>query len=295
MIALFDRTVARLRDAAFSPDKPEETPETTARALWLAAAGRPCAVSHAADPLPALSPDHERTLGVLIERRVSGEPLAYLTGRQGFMGLELITQPGSLIPRRETELLGTAALDLARRLADETGTVRILDLCCGAGNLAVALAVHEPRARVYACDISVDALQTATKNVDLHSVGSRVELRQGDLFAPVRDSALRPFDLVVANPPYIPSHKAHNMPAAVGGHEPIAAFDGGDFGFSILFRLAKETPEYLRPGGWLGFEVGVGQARIMEKRMQGQREFEETKTIQDAEGTARVVLARRSR
>ena len=295
MTALFDQAVARLRDTAFSPDKPDETPETTARALWLAAAGRPCAVSSATDPLPALSPERERTLAALIERRVSGEPLAYLTGRQGFMGLEFITQPGSLIPRRETELLGTATLELARRMADEAGTVHILDLCCGSGNLAVALAVHEPRARVCACDISFEALQTATKNVSLHNVENRVELQQGDLFEPVARNALRPFDLVVANPPYIPSHKAHNMPSAVGGHEPVAAFDGGDFGFSILFRLAKETPEHLRSGGWLGFEVGVGQARIMEKRLQQQQAFDETRTVPDAAGIARALLARRGR
>ncbi len=292
----YERAVARLREGAvFAADKPDETPETTAQALWLAAAGTPCAVSRARLPLPVLSDMQAAAFGELLNRRLAGEPLAYLTGRQEFMGLEFLAEPGALIPRRETELVGTGALALARERAEAGAPVRILDLCTGAGNLAVALAVLEPRSDVWASDLEPPAVALAARNVALHDVADRVTLLQGDLFGALAQArpAPSPFDLIVCNPPYIPSHKARNMATEVGGFEPPAAFDGGDFGLSILFRLVSESPQHLVPGGWLCFELGAGQGRLIEKKLSGQGGYAEVRVVADQAGTARALLARR--
>lgn len=294
---LFDRSLERLRVAArFAADKPDETAESTARALWLAAAGTPVSVSRATGSLPELTDAQALELDTMVERRITGEPLAYLVGRQGFMGHEFITAPGALIPRRETELLGTAALGVARERASHAGTVRILDLCTGSGNLAVALALGEPRALVWASDLEPAAVAVASRNAAVHGVDGRVTLLQGDLFGALDglDPTPAPFDLIVCNPPYIPSRKAQRMPVEVGGHEPVAAFDGGDFGLSILFRLVAEAPRHLGPGGWLCFELGAGQGPLVEKRLSGRGGFSETRTVPDHTGTVRALLARKA-
>jgi release factor glutamine methyltransferase len=294
---LFDRSLERLQVAArFAADKPDETAETTACALWLAAAGVPRAVGRATGSLPALTDTQARALEAMIERRITGEPLAYLVGRQEFMGHEFVTAPGALIPRRETELLGNAALALARDTAARDGAVRILDLCTGSGNLAVALALGESRALVWASDLEASAVAVASRNASLHGVERRVTLLQGDLFGALDglDPAPAPFDLIVCNPPYIPSRKAQSMPVEVGGHEPVAAFDGGDFGLTILFRLVAEAPRHLAPGGWLCFELGVGQGPLVEKRLAGRGGYGETRTVRDHAGTVRAVLARKA-
>ncbi len=295
MNALYERSLARLRTAAlFAADKPDETPESTARALWLAAAGAPRAVTRSTGGLPELSHPQSERFEALLNRRIAGEPLAYLLGRQEFMGYEFLTARGALIPRRETELLGRAAADLARALAAERGSVRVLDLCTGSGNLAVALALEEPRALVWASDLEADAVALAARNVAFHDVGARVTLLTGDLFGAVDQAAPppAPFDLIVCNPPYIPTHKARSIPVEVGGFEPTAAFDGGDFGLSILFRLIADAPRHLVAGGWLCFELGAGQGRLIEKRLSGHGGYGEVRTVADHAGTVRAVMAR---
>lgn len=282
-------------NAHFSSDKPDETPESTSQALWLAAAGQPRAASRSGTALPELTPAQADQFELLLGRRLAGEPLAYLIGRQEFMGNEFYTAPGALIPRRETELLGHAALELARERATAAGDVKILDLCTGSGNIAVALAIGEPRARICGTDLEADALALAARNVELHGVSDRVTLRQGDLFAALdgHDDAPVGFDIIVCNPPYIPSHKAKAMPIEVGGFEPPAAFDGGDFGLSILFRLVAEGPSHLAPGGWLCFELGAAQGSLLERRLSGRKAFSEIRAVRDQEGAVRVLAARR--
>ncbi|WP_091573604.1 HemK family protein methyltransferase [Micromonospora sediminicola] len=292
----YDRVVARLRESAvFSPDKPDETPETSAQALWYAAVGSPRSVTAVTLPLPTLSDAQERILHELVGRRVAGEPLAYLTGRASFMGLELLAETGALIPRRETELLGGAALDLARELATDTSGVRLLDLGTGAGNLAVSIAVHEPRSRVWAADLEAGAVAVARRNAAFHKVDDRLVVAQGDLFAALDglSPAPSPFDLVVCNPPYMPTDKARSLPTEVGGHEPTAAFDGGDIGLSVVYRLIAEAPRHLVPGGWLCFELGAGMGRVVEKRLAAQGAYGEIRKVTDQYGTTRVILAQR--
>ncbi|MGW3687066.1 HemK family protein methyltransferase [Streptomyces sp. NPDC005125] len=294
--ARYGQLVDRLRaEAVFTADKPDEAPETSARALWFAAAGAPRAVQAVADhPLPDLSPQQEVALGELLLRRIAGEPLAYLTGRGGFMGLEFLTEPGALIPRRGTELLGGAVRELVREMSGGS-PVRLLDLCTGAGNLGVSLAVLEPLARVWASDLEAEAVAVAARNAEFHGVAERVTTATGDLFGAM-DSLSPvpgPFDVVVCNPPYMPTETAQSMPVEMGGHEPEAAFDGGDIGLTVVYRLIAEAPRRLAPGGWLCFEVGAGMGRVVEKRMAALGTYSEIRLVTDKHGNTRAILARR--
>jgi release factor glutamine methyltransferase len=290
MSAVLDAAIARLTaELPAAPDKPEETPQSTAAALLFAAAGQPRPVTRATAPFPALDAAGETRFAELLARRLAGEPLAYITGRQEFLGIEFHTAPGALIPRRETELLGADALEVLAKLRPDAN---VLDLCTGSGNLAVAMAVHHRGIRVWATDLEADALALARRNVELHGVQSRVSIHQGDLFGALENSGAPRFDLITCNPPYLTSKHAQNMPQEIGGSEPSAAFDGGPFGISITLRLIREAPEFLVPGGWLCFELGAGQGPMLQKRLQGNPAYVECRPKLDAEGTIRALQAR---
>ena len=183
---VFQRRCAALAERLQTlPDKPEETAAATLCALWHLAAGQALSVEAAQErALPTLAADSEQRLDDLIAQRVSGIPLAHLTGRQRFMGLELLAGKGALIPRRETELLGRAALAVLHGLAATRERVTVVDVCTGSGNLALALAQHEPKAQVFASDLSEEAVALARRNAQHLGLSDRVELRAGDLLAP---------------------------------------------------------------------------------------------------------------
>lgn len=277
------------------PDKPEETPDSALRALWHLAADQPLSVIAAQDlALPALTAAQLERLDALLALRLQGTPLAYITGWQRFMGLDLRTGPEALIPRRETEMLGLAVQEKLRELADARGSVRVIDVCCGSGNLALALAHAEPRAEVHASDLSPDAVCLARKNTALLRLESRVQLHTGDLLAPFNDSVfVNAMDMIVSAPPYISSAKLDTMPAEIIGHEPQLAFDGGPFGVGILMRLMRESPALLRAGGWLGLEVGLGQGSAMLQLLRKNASYDAVETICDDDGQIRVLLARK--
>jgi release factor glutamine methyltransferase len=278
----------------FLPDKPEETPSGALHALWLMAAGEPCSVVAAQkNALPELTETQISNLSNLIERRRSGEPLAHILGRQEFMGLELLSGPDALIPRKETELLGYKALSLLKAIVSERGDAKILDLCTGSGNLAVALACHEKQCTIIAADISEAALALARKNAEFQNVSPQIEFRQGDLFDPIASKEfLNCFDLVVCNPPYISSAKVEKLAPEVGRFEPHAAFDGGVFGLGILGRLIVEAPDYLKPRSWLCFEVGVGQGAYLAKCLKNSNRYGEVESLSDANNQIRVLIGK---
>jgi release factor glutamine methyltransferase len=275
-------------------DKPEETADSTLRALWLVAAGAPMSAEQAAEAaLPVLDAAAVARLRALLAERLAGIPLAHLTGRQRFMGMELMASQAALVPRKETELLGHVALAVLRQLAGAQEALRVIDVCTGAGNLALALATHEPKARVYASDLSTEAVELARRNGTLLGLGSRVEFRQGDFLNPFADGHFdRNVDLLVCNPPYISSGKVATLPNEIIGHEPSLAFDGGPFGVKILQRLLSEAPQYLRPGGWLAFEVGLGQGPALMDRMRRNSAYADLAAVVDAAGAVRAVVAR---
>ena len=278
------------------PDKPDETVDATLRTLWHLAAGQALSVAAALrTPLLPLSRACEARLATLIEQRLSGVPLAHLSGRQHFMGLEMLAGKEALIPRVETELLGGAALDVLRGLTSRlsgAGEITVVDVCTGSGNLALALAHREPRARVFASDLSTDAVGLARRNAIHLGLQERVELRVGDLLEPFNEARFhKQVDLLVCNPPYISSKRVDTMSAEISGFEPRLAFDGGPLGIGILNRVIREAPLYLRPGAWLAIEVGLGQALAMVKRMQGTGSYRLVKALDNQIGEPRAVLA----
>ena len=275
-------------------DRPEETPESTLRALWFLAAGEPRAVQRCQDPLPALSEAAHERLADLVRRRVAGVPLAHLTGRQCFMGIEMLAGPEALIPRQETEILGYGALRLLRELAATQDHATAIDLCTGCGNLALALAYHEPACHVHAADLSTEAIDLARRNARHLGLASRTSFSVGDLFAPLEGQvAPESVDLIICNPPYIATQHIADMPDEIHRHEPHLAFDGGPFGVSILLRIISDAPRFLRPGGWLCFEVGLGQGELICRRLERDDAYAAVEALYDGDDRPRALLAQR--
>lgn len=203
-----------------------------------------------------LTPEQETRLRALIERRVRGEPVAYLTGRREFWSLELAVTPAVLIPRPETELLVEQAL--ARIPADAEST--IADLGTGSGAIALAIARERPRCRVIATDASPAALDVARENARRLGIGN-VEFHSGEWFTPL--AGLR-FHLIVSNPPYVAEGDPH-LDQGDLRFEPRAALVAGADGLDAIRRLIHEAPAYLRPGGWLLLEHGAEQGPAVEQ------------------------------
>jgi HemK-like putative methylase len=206
-----------------------------------------------------------------------------------FMGLDIATGPSVLVPREETELLARAALEL---LAVEGGT-KVIDMCTGAGNLACALASARPELHVWASDLTDSCVALARRNVARLGLEGRVEVHQGDLFASLRGTVnAGEIDLVVCNPPYIRTGRLEKEAAHLLEKEPREAFDGGPYGLSIHRRVIREAPEFLRKGGWLAFEMGLGQDRQLLPLFARYQEFDEPRIVSDASGAPRVAVAR---
>jgi release factor glutamine methyltransferase len=278
------------------PDKPEETCESTLRALWQTAAGVPASAQLALTlELPELSPQQRGTLSDLIGRRIAGTPLAHLTGRQHFMDMEMLAGPDALVPRKETELLARAAVAICLQLSAQQDDLAVLDVCTGSGNVALAIAHHVPVAYVHASDLSEAAVELARRNAAHLGLSARTQFRSGDLLVPFDSVEFRgQVDVLTCNPPYINSAKVVHMADEISAHEPQMAFDGGPFGIAILVRLLEAAPHFLRPEGWLAFEAGLGQGAALVKRMQKNPAFGELRTVQDDTGAIRAILAQRS-
>jgi release factor glutamine methyltransferase len=244
--------------------------------------------------LPPLDAASAERLHGLIERRRAGEPLAHLTGRQMFLGLEFLAGPEALIPRRETEILGRAALAKLSCIAQQRRKLTVVDVCTGSGNLALAYAHYAAGARVYASDLCTDAVNLARRNVEhFPSLAGRIEVRQGDLLAPFDSAEFHgKCDLLSCNPPYISAGKVKQMHPEIANFEPEAAFNGGVYGVSILTKLVKEAPRFLRPGGWLGFEVGQGQGALMARQLEKHPAYSSVETCTDSGGNIRALFAR---
>ncbi len=232
-----------------------------------------------ADGTRALPAKDAAAFEALVDRQEGREPLQYILGEAPFMGLLLKTAPGVLIPRFDTEALCQQALDRM------TGDERVLDLCTGTGALAVAIGKHFPRARVFAGEISPRAVELARENAV--RCGAQVDARLGDLFAPFGGDA---FDIIVSNPPYIPTGDLAGLQEEVK-KEPALALDGGPDGLALYRRIAAEAPAHLAPGGWLLLEIGSGQAADVSGLLAAN--FEEISAYNDLNGLDRVVAGRK--
>lgn len=198
----------------------------------------------------------------LIKRRLAGEPVAYLLGEQEFWGLPLHVDPAVLVPRPDTETVIEVAVARLRARPDPAAAISILDLCTGSGAIALALAKELPNARVVATDVSPAAAAIAARNAERNQLADRVEVRTGDLFAPVAGER---FDLIASNPPYIASAVIPTLSREVR-REPVLALDGGPDGMAFYDRICAAAGAHLVPGGALVVEHGFDQAEAVHAR-----------------------------
>lgn len=240
----------------------------------LETAGCVAALEEATELIDAAHDDAE--LRMMRERRLSGEPLAWVTGKVSFCGIEIMVAPGVYVPRWQSEPLARRAA----QLLPEAGVA--VDLCTGSGAVAAVMHATRPAAEVVATEIDTAAVQCARHN--------GIEVYQGDLDLPLpADLALR-VDVMTGVLPYVPSDAMHLLPRDVRHFEPRLALDGGKAGLTLLTRAVQRSTHWLRGGGWLLLEVGDDQISAV-TRLMGDTGFEEVTVIEDDDGDPRGLSA----
>jgi release factor glutamine methyltransferase len=229
----------------------------------------------------------------LVKRRAAGEPVAYLVGTREFYSLSFKVTPAVLIPRPETEFLVVAVLDALKGsgFRVQGSEILIADVGTGSGAIAVAVAKHEPAAKVVAIDISPAALAVAKENAQTHGVAERIEFVEGDLLASQPHEPR--FAVIASNPPYIGEGEIASLAPSVINHEPRHALIAGPTGTEIIERLIPQAAERLLPNGWLILEFSPIIANRVVELITADGRFEEATIIKDLAGLARVVTARR--
>ena len=222
----------------------------------------------------------------LLKRRASREPLQYILGRQPFRELELIVRPGVLIPRPETEQLVDEVLDWF--LSEEVDRPTALDVGTGSGAIALSLAA-ESGAKVVATDISSVALDLARSNAEAAGLEALVEFREGSIFEPIPATAR--FDAIVSNPPYVREKDEPLLEPEVLDWEPREALFSGKDGLDVIRDLVAGAFQYLRPGGLLALEVGLGQAREVALLLEDSGYYASVKIKRDHATLERFVIA----
>jgi len=237
-----------------------------------------------AEPDRHVSALAEARLQRLVERRLSGVPLAYLTGMREFWSIHFLVSPGVFIPRPETELVVEQVLKLVTQTDG-----RVLDVGTGCGNIALSLARELPRFQVLAVDVSQRAVARARANADRLEL-SRVEVIHGSLFSKLKGRGLEgALDFIVSNPPYVSIDEWDGLEEGIKLHEPKRALVPGPTGLEFIARLIKRSPKYLKPDGFLIFEIGAGQDKLVlslfDKRWKG------VERVLDLAGIPRVIIA----
>ena len=204
------------------------------------------------DTLPAAAVE---AFEALMERRRRHEPLAYILGKREFFGITFEVGPGCLVPRPETETLVEAALETVKAHPGARRLVRVADIGTGSGAIALAVAQHSPNAKVFAVDVSTEALQWAGQNMRRFGLQDRVVLLAGDLAEPLSE----PIDVLLANLPYVSTDEFEALPAQIREREPRVAVEGGPQGVELIARLAQQLDAHLAPVAAAIFEVGAGQ------------------------------------
>ncbi len=230
------------------------------------------------------SSDLERRVEELVQRRLEGEPVAYIVGEWEFYGLPLDISRDVLIPRADTEVLAERAI-LKARTAGEGG--RVLDLCAGSGCVGLAVAANAPECRVVLADLSEGALRLCKQNVRRNSLNARVTCISANALE-TPSSVLWDFDVIACNPPYIPTGDIEGLDVSVKDFEPLMALDGGVDGLDFYRVIASKWKSALRLGGTLIFEVGIDQAEAVAQIM-ADNGFENIVTTEDTGGIQRVV------
>ncbi len=230
-----------------------------------------------------------------IEMRLTGIPLAYVTGHKEFWSLSFKVIPGVLIPRPETELIIERVLELIKKTRGESiakgDGLLLADIGTGSGCVAVSLAKELPKALIHATDTSRVALDCARQNAKIHAV-RRLEFHLGDLFQPLLEEGLQgQFDFIVSNPPYVPEKEWEELASEVRDFEPREALAAGEAGLDVIDRLIRGAGRFLKPGGYLVFEIGYGQRQpVLDLFTEG---WGRIFCFDDLAGIPRIVSARR--
>ncbi|MCE5314695.1 MAG: peptide chain release factor N(5)-glutamine methyltransferase [Armatimonadota bacterium] len=236
-----------------------------------------------AHPERPLSDSERNAFHLMVDKRASRYPLAYILGKKEFYGLDIEVAPGVLIPRPETEILVETAIS---RLS---GRPMIADIGTGSGAIAVAIASNLPEAIVCATEISPEALKVARRNISNYQLSERVTLIEGDLLEPLTKFQDE-FDAIISNPPYIPSAEIDSLEPEVSMHEPRCALDGGPDGLDVYRRLMPEALGLLKDCGFVAVEVGIDEAGDV-KQIALSAGYREVDIVRDLAEIERVVVA----
>ena len=237
-------------------------------------------MTHENDDLPTEQAD---IFAALLQRRLKGEPVAYILGQREFYGLSFNVNPHVLIPRPDTETLVEAAL----AKIPQNRSCRVLDMGTGSGIIAIAIAKHRPWAQVVGIDRSPEAVQTARENAaQLHV--DNVEFNVSDWFSALQG---KQFDLIASNPPYIAAYDPHLSQGDLR-FEPLTALASGDNGLADIRQLVAHAPQHLTPGGWLLLEHGYDQASVVAGLL-GENGFADIASVADLAGVMRVTMGRK--
>ena len=237
----------------------------------------------------AVGQGKELLLDSLVQRRLAGEPLQYITGRADFMGMDFKVRERVFIPRPETEILVNAALDLLHtKRYTLNADLKILDLCTGSGCIAIGIAKAMPAAEIVATDISEDALKAARENAVMHDVAERIKFYKGDLFEPLVFDKTNKFDIIVCNPPYIKSSDMGLLQREVR-REPGCALDGGPDGLEFYRLIARDASKHLKTKGALFLEIGLGESQGARMIFSNERSYMVKDVIKDFAEIDRVL------
>ncbi len=223
----------------------------------------------------------------LIERRKKREPVAYITGKKEFFSREFIVSHEVMIPRPETETLVERVMDIIRL----NNIKNMLDIGTGSGIIAITLSLNFPELQICATDISDDALNVARKNAIMHGVESRIEFVKSDLFDGLDPG--KKFDLIVSNPPYIPSCDIPFLEPEIRDYEPRVAIDGGLDGLDVIRRIARDSHYYMQKEGFLVMEIGEGQGASVLEILKGSN-YSDCMIFKDLSGKERCIVSRKA-
>jgi release factor glutamine methyltransferase len=270
-------TAARKRLEAVGVD----TPVIDARILLLAATGHP-RVTLISEPHTPMTQEAQALFENYVSRRAAREPAAHIVGTKGFWTLDLKSDRRGLIPRPETEVI----VDLVLKAHAVDVPMRVLDLGVGSGTILLALLAERKTWSGIGVDISNDALALAQENAEMHDLTSRLDLRQGDWHHDLDEA----FDVVVSNPPYIPSSVIDTLQDEVRHHDPRIALDGGEDGLTPYRVLFAALPDLLKPGGMFVFEFGQGQGEQLMSMAGHIPSLMNLRVIKDLSNIDRVIM-----
>lgn len=273
-------TAARRRLEAAGVD----SPVIDARILLLSATGVP-RMTLISEPHTPLSAEAQALLDSYVTRREAREPVAHIVGERGFWSLVLKSDRRALVPRPETEVI----VDLILKNAEEAAPLRILDLGTGSGAILLALLAERPQWSGIGIDVSIEALKLAEENAAMHNLSERAVFVQGSWV----EGITGPFDVVVSNPPYIPSADIEGLDIDVRDHDPMMALDGGDDGLEPYRHLLPLLPGLIKPWGLFAFEFGIGQAGDVKALADAVPGLVKTAIIKDLSDKERVIIGRR--